>query len=88
MTASHDGGNLIALGDAKGFVTLFDAASKTKKMYYAKHQSKIYGIEFNAEDTWIQSVSQDKVLAMCNVEDRADNKSIQSKHDHFILFIY
>lgn len=76
MAASHDGGNLIALGDAKGFVSIFDAASKTLKMYYAKHQSKIYGIEFNAENTWVQSVSQDKILAMCNVENRDDHRTL------------
>jgi WD40 repeat protein len=74
MAASPGGGALIALGDAKGFVSVFDTATKTLKVYFARNQSKIYDITFNEDSSWVQCVSQDKILSMSNVENRDDRK--------------
>jgi len=74
MAASPGGGALIALGDAKGFVSVFDTATKSLKVYFARNQSKIYDISFDEESSWVQCVSQDKILSMSNVENRDDRR--------------
>ena len=87
VMAASAGGALIALGDAKGFVNVFDAATKTLKVYFARNKSKIYDITFNEDSSWVQCVSQDKILSMCNVENRDDRRVLQSKY-HFIFLIH
>lgn len=74
MAASPSGGALIALGDAKGFVNVFDTDAKTLKVYFARNKSKILNISFNEDSSWVQCVSLDKILSMSNVENRDDRR--------------
>ena len=87
MAASPSGGALIALGDAKGFVNVFDTDAKTLKVYFARNKSKILNISFNEDSSWVQCVSLDKILSMSNVENRDDRRVLQSKN-HYIFLIH
>lgn len=51
MAASNDNGSLIAVGDAKGYITVFDSATRTQKFYTALHKNKVMGMEFNSDNS-------------------------------------
>lgn len=53
MTTSHDGGSLVAVGDTKGYVTVFDAETRAEKCYYALHNSRVLKIKFTADNLWL-----------------------------------
>lgn len=48
MASSSDG--LIAVGDTKGYVTLFEAESRAQKCYYSNHKNKVIEMEFTADN--------------------------------------
>lgn len=66
MAASADG-SLLAVGDTKGYVTIFDVASKTKKAYFALHQNKILETHFTS-DNRVATIGFDKLLCVGTIE--------------------
>ena len=72
MAASADG-SLVAIGDTKGYLTLFDCESRSQKSYQANHQNKILEIEFTG-DGRVVTVSFDKMLCVATVEDNKCQK--------------
>lgn len=61
--ASSSDGSLVAVGDAKGYVTVFDASSRSQKSYSAPHQNKVLEIHFTA-DNRVATIGFDKLLSI------------------------
>ena len=53
LVASNDQGSMIALGDAKGYVSVFDASARAFKFYHYANASKILCTQFNHDNTQI-----------------------------------
>lgn len=62
MNSSKDG-SMVAVGDTKGYVTLFDTATRAQKSYTAPHQNKVLEINFT-DDNRVASVGFDKLLCV------------------------
>jgi WD40 repeat protein len=58
MDSSIDG-TLVAVGDTKGYVTIYDVASRTQKSYLALHKNKVLEVQFTA-DNRVMSIGFDK----------------------------
>jgi WD40 repeat protein len=66
MNSSSDG-SLVAVGDTKGYVTIFDAATRAQKTYFALHRSKVIEIHFTA-DNRVASLGFDMLLCIGTLE--------------------
>jgi WD40 repeat protein len=71
--ASSSDGTLVAVGDTKGYVTIFDAASRTQKSYTAPHQNKVLEIQFTA-DNRVMTIGFDKILCIGSPENSQSQK--------------
>jgi WD40 repeat protein len=66
--ASSADGSLVAVGDTKGYVTIFDTASRSQKCYFALHQNKVLEIQFTS-DNRVATLGFDKLLCIGNLAD-------------------
>lgn len=71
--ASSSDGTLVAVGDTKGYVTIFDAASRSQKSYLALHQNKVLEIQFTA-DNRVMTIGFDKLLCIGSPENSQNQK--------------
>jgi WD40 repeat protein len=71
--ASSADGSLVAVGDTKGYVTVFDAASRSQKSYFALHQNKVIEIHFT-QDNRVATLGFDKLLCIGNLENSQGTK--------------
>jgi len=65
---------LVAVGDTKGYTTIFNTETKEFKVYLCNHKNKIMTLQFNEAGTEIYSLGFDKTLAISNVETKATVK--------------
>jgi WD40 repeat protein len=68
LKASSADGSLVAVGDTKGYVTIFDTASRSQKCYFALHQNKVLEIQFTS-DNRVATLGFDKLLCIGNLAD-------------------
>ena len=68
MASSADG-SLVAVGDTKGYVTLYDVASRSQKCYFALHQNKVLETRFTS-DNRVATIGFDKLLCVGNIDDQ------------------
>ena len=67
--ASSTDGSLVAVGDTKGYVTVFDVASRAQKNYFALHQNKVLEIQFTS-DNRVATIGFDKLLCVGTLENQ------------------
>ena len=68
MASSADG-SLVAIGDTKGYVTVYDVASRSQKSYFSLHQNKILETQFTA-DNRVATIGFDKLLCVGTIENQ------------------
>ena len=78
MTSSAE---LVAVGDAKGYTTIYDAASKENKQYFSIHNNKVLQLHFSADGSHILSLGFDKIIGLGTIEGSAVRK-LQSPNDN------
>jgi WD40 repeat protein len=66
MNSSSDG-SLVAVGDTKGYVTVFDAATRAQKAYFAHHRNKVLEIHFTG-DNRVATLGSDMLLCICPID--------------------
>jgi len=77
MASSSDG--LIAVGDAKGYVTVFECETRAQKSYYSNHKNKVIEIQFTADCKSVVTLSFDKVLCVASVDTPTECQKLISK---------
>jgi len=70
MAASNDKGKVVVAGDKNGYVTVFDAETKSKKCYLAYNSKRITNLEFSKDDSLLCTLSIDKMLTIGNLENK------------------
>jgi len=63
VAASHDG-KLLAAGDAKGYVTIYDAETHEQKSYLALHKNKVLQMRFTDDNEWVCCRSFDQSMSL------------------------
>jgi len=69
--SSNDQGKIIAVGDKDGYVTIFDATTKSKKCYVAYNSKRVSCLEFTKDDSLLCTLSIDKMVTLGNPESKA-----------------
>lgn len=67
--AASSNGNFVAIGDSKGYTTVYDVETKSKKCYFCLHQNKVMDICFSSDGEWVVSLGFDRIVAMGNIAD-------------------
>lgn len=65
-----------AVGDSKGYVTVFDMESRAKICYIYGHKSKVYNCEFTPDSEWCASFSQDQSFILGLISNTQGNRKL------------
>jgi WD40 repeat protein len=85
ISCSPDGKQL-AVGDTKGFVTLFDTTSKAQTNYRTFHDNKVLTLQFTEDSQRLFTLGFDCEATLSSVEDPKQVLKISSKYIIIIMF--
>lgn len=80
--AFSNDGSKFAIGDAKGYVTIFDTESKAQLCYIYGHKNKVLQCYFTPNDDWVCSLSFDQVLSLGLVADPKGSRKLLRPSGH------
>ena len=78
---SKDRGSLMAVGDTKGYVTVFDTETRSQKFYTAFHKNKVMDLHFTEDGAWLFSVGFDKLSFLTNIAAPATARELKNPND-------
>lgn len=70
-------GTKFAVGDAKGYVTVFDFESREQLCYVYGHKSKVWHCEFTPDNEWTASFSQDQSFCLGLIANTQGNRKLE-----------
>lgn len=78
MVASPDG-KYVAVGDTKGYVSVFNAETQEQAFYTANHKNKILSMSFSTDSSQLAALGFDKIVSLVPVEDSKSKRILESK---------
>jgi len=78
MAASTEA-SLVAVGDAKGYVTFFSTESRQQTTYSAYHKNKVIDMQFTQAGDHLFSVGQEKISFLVNTKEPKNKIQLDSK---------
>lgn len=74
-------GKYVAVGDVKGYVTVWDATSDAQMSYTSFHQNKILSLQFSSDGKSLMTLGFDNLATLSSVEDPKQVIKIKSPND-------
>ena len=75
LAFSNDG-TKFAIGDAKGYISIFDCETKAQLNYNYGHKNKVLQCYFTPNDEWVCSLSFDQILGLSLVADPKGSRKL------------
>ena len=72
---------MVAVGDTKGYISVFDSESKELKFYTASHKNKVLAMCFTQDSSQLYSIGFDKLSFLTPVASPDSKRELANPND-------